>query len=335
MNKSIWVYIIACSIFISCSHEIQKNKTPHVVWSGVDIEKSKIDKDIPLIEERKTNKTEIGPLPVEDIYQNVGKKRIPIVALELGPALNRGVVYSAVFKGLERNQISVHIVSGVGMGALSAALYARGDTPELIEWKFHNLMGKLVDKKIYSRDWKSEVHKFIKKEFKNRKIESLQKQLILPVYDKKKHAIRYITKGSLYETLISNFEFSRIAPSENNYISAMEWKPFSWNTLKKYGADVIISFDSLGNRISFVDYNDEHIFGLFNKTMSLIKISSKNKNGFFHLPVEKMDLDSKEKIQDYILKTLEFMDEKASEIKEIIEKWSSKTKSSNQLEGLN
>jgi len=335
MLKRILPLMMVLSIFVSCTQKAIVSKKAEFFLDGVDIERSNNEKDIPVIEKVIRDKNQIGPSPINESYSEVEKKRLPVVAIELGPSLNRAVVYSAVFKGLERGEVPVHIVSGVGMGALSAAFYARGDTPELVEWKFHNLMAKLNGKRVYSSDWKESLYEFIKKEFKNVRIENLKKALILPVFDKKSKEVIYLKKGLLFDVLISNFNFERSRNYSKGYISAMEWKPFSGNRLKKYGADIVLSFDTLGKDISFLDYYDEYIFGLYNKTSSLISKEVKNEQKYFKLPVSSMPLDGKEKIQDYILKSLEFMDGKTKDLRKMLDDWNTSKSDSENFEGMN
>jgi hypothetical protein len=305
-----------------------------VIWEGVDLDKSNTKRDFPLIEKSKRANSTIGPEPLEEVYNNKKKKRLPIIALELGPALNRAVVYSSVFKGLERSQVSAHILSGVGMGALAATFYARGDTPELVEWKFHNLLKELKEKPIYSDDWKEALHNFIEQEFKKRKIQSLKKALIIPVFDTSTKEINYITKGSIYNALVANFHLDRSKKIIGTYISAMELRPLSLDKLKNFGADIVLSFDSLTNKVKFLEYNDEHIFGLYNKSMSRIIVDSKEAKGFYQLPVGTMPLDGRDRIQDYILKSVEYMDENSKSIKTLIKDWDSSKKSLD-VEGIN
>jgi hypothetical protein len=69
-------------------------------------------------------------------YDQAANKKLKI-GLNFGPGIYRTINYVSVLKILERQNLSPDIITGTGLGAIVAAMYAIGMTPEVIEWNFY------------------------------------------------------------------------------------------------------------------------------------------------------------------------------------------------------
>src|SRR5690606_16996495 len=81
----------------------------------------------------------------------IAPKRLPLVGLHLDSGIMRSISHIVVLKSLSANSINVRLISGEGMGAVIAAMYAFNETPESIEWAFHRFSQDVSDKKPFDK----------------------------------------------------------------------------------------------------------------------------------------------------------------------------------------
>jgi hypothetical protein len=116
---------------------------------------------------------------LDDLQVSAGKMEKKIrIGINLGPGLNRVINYVSVLKVLERHNLSPTVVTGTGMGAIVAAMYAEGMTPEVIEWNFYKYFKETKINKPYEKDWIKHVDRVLLSKFKNSKIEETKKSFL-------------------------------------------------------------------------------------------------------------------------------------------------------------
>ena len=115
--------------------------------------------------------------PVEDsatIGQGVSKKIR--IGVSLGPGLYRTINSVSLLKFLERQNLNPQVITGTGFGAVVAAMYASGMTPEVIEWNFYRYFKEKRNYRPYESEWLEEVDNLLLKKMKSKTIESTAKK---------------------------------------------------------------------------------------------------------------------------------------------------------------
>ncbi|MBY0416322.1 MAG: patatin-like phospholipase family protein, partial [Bdellovibrionales bacterium] len=79
------------------------------------------------------------------------------VGLSLGPGLYRTINYVSLLKYLERQNLAPQVITGTGFGAIVAAMYASGMTPEVIEWNFYRYFKEKSKYRPYESEWLEEI----------------------------------------------------------------------------------------------------------------------------------------------------------------------------------
>jgi len=215
-------------LFISCSTSKTTNEPLGVQLNNLSVGKAK-----PKIKEGS-----YGPE-----YTGVGGEaqhdKEPIIALILGPGLNRTLGYAYLLKSLLRNNINIRIISGTGMGAVVASHFASGKSPEKIEWLFYKFLNGVKGKRAFSPIWKSELEKKLLKDFKNLGIQELGITLVIPIFIKKAFRVENLKRGSLNSSLKAQFRFYH--PKMKGPISTpLQWSVYNGKYLKELGADIVI-----------------------------------------------------------------------------------------------
>jgi hypothetical protein len=272
-----------------------------------------VPNDISVVEESQVEiqDTELASSPSETEKKPIEQKKASI-ALIFGPGLNRTVGYSTFLKALKKQNVEVEMVSGTGMGAIVAAHFASGKTPQKLEWLFFKFFNETKGKKPYSNSWKKSLEEVFLKEFKNVKVEDLKIPLVVPVYQKNPPMVKNINKGNLFELLQAQFIFS--TKEEGPYTSPLTKEVYNGFWMRKLGAKVVVGMDVLGKKVLFEE-EDKSLKELYNKILKNIRSDKGDLDIYFSLPFSEMPLDSEKKLPESLQKTAEYGEWAAKTIK--------------------
>jgi len=302
--------ILLLLIFIlSCSSTSSKNEPLGVSLNDFEVGKAK-----PQIKN-----DSYGP-EYTGVRQNqeVGEKE-PIIALVLGPGLNRTLGYTYFLKSLTRNNIKITIISGSGMGAVVASHFAAGNSPEKIEWLFYKFFNEVKGKRAFSSTWINELENKLLHDFKNASIQELDITLVIPVFNKKKFKVTNLKRGSLYSSLRAQFMFYHPKMKEN-ISTPLQWAVYNGKYLKKLGADIVIGVDVLADKIE-LEVEDGFLYGYYGKMIRKIKKERKDLDHLFTLPFFDVPLDSEKNLPKNIQLMKHVSEEMVASIKDSIVDW--------------
>ena len=232
--------------------------------------------------------------PVEDtatIGQGVSKKAR--IGLSLGPGLYRTINYVSLLKFLERQNLTPQILTGTGFGAVVAAMYASGMTPEVIEWNFYRYFKEKRKERPFESEWLEEIDSLLLEKLKNKNIQDTPKKFYITLYNTKTKKTYYFDKGNIRELLLLNLRLSNSIDSRKKgiqYTAAFESEVFNPGLMKRLGGDFAIGADVLGTKFDFEDSN-EFLIGVFGRAAGKISREKKGFDYFYSIPLPKMSLD--------------------------------------------
>jgi hypothetical protein len=293
--------IIFLLFLISCSTTTKTSEPIVAVPSDVTVAE-----EAPVIVEDQSAESTTIEIP----GPSTAKK--PVIALIFGPGLNRAAGYSAFLKALKKQDISAQMVSGSGMGAVIAAHYAAGETPQKIEWLFFKFFNETRGKKPFSRSWQKSLEEVFLKGFQNTQIQDLKIPLVIPVFQKNPPMIKNFSQGSVFQLLKAQFSFS--FKGKEQFISPLEKQVFNAVWMRNLGAEIVIGVDALGKKLLFEE-EDPFLRDQYLKISKIIKKDQRYLDLFFTLPFSEMPLDSDKKLPESLQKTSEYGKWAASIIK--------------------
>lgn len=267
--------------------------------------------------------------PVEDsatIGQGVSKKLR--IGLSLGPGLYRTINYVSLLKFLERQNLSPQIISGTGFGAIVAAMYASGMTPEMIEWNFYRYFKEKRNHRPYVEAWLEEVDTLLIEKIKSKNIQDTPKKFYMTLFNVKTKKTYYFDKGNIRDLLLMNLKLSNSVDTRSNrteYTAAFENEVFNAGLMKRIGVDFAIGADVLGAKFDFEESN-EFLIGVYGKAAGRVQKQKKGFDYFYSIPVSKMSLDSTENGAFYLLKTQEYVEAQSGTLKKLIQQKISSTR---------
>ena len=267
--------------------------------------------------------------PVDEtstIGQAVSKKLR--IGLALGPGLYRAINYVSLLKFLERQSLSPQVITGTGFGAIVAAMYATGMTPEMIEWNFYRYFKEKKKHRPYEESWLEEVDSLLLEKLKGKNIQDTPKKLFMTLYSMKTKKTYYFDKGNIHDLLLLNLRLSNTVDLKKpgaQYTAAFESEVFNAGLIKRLGVDFAIGADVLGSKFDFEESN-EFLIGVYGKTAGRILKQKKGFDYFYSIPVSKMSLDSTENGAFYLLKTQEYVESQAGSLKKLIQQKMSSAK---------
>lgn len=259
---------------------------------------------------------------VEDsatIGQGVSKKLR--IGLSFGPGLYRTINYVSLLKFLERQNLNPQVITGTGFGAIVAAMYASGMTPEVIEWNFYRYFKEKRKYRPYESEWLEEVDTLLLDKLKNKNIQDTSKKFYITLYNSKTKKTYYFDKGNIRELLLLNLKLSNSVDTRKagiQYTTAFENEVFNAGLMRKLGVDFTIGADVLGTKFDFEDSN-EYLIGVFGRAAGRIAREKKGFDYFYSIPLQKMSLDSTENGAFYLLKTQEYVEAQSSRLKKLIQ----------------
>ncbi|MCK5073873.1 MAG: hypothetical protein KAQ98_10635 [Bacteriovoracaceae bacterium] len=226
------------------------------------------------------------------------------IGVVLGPGLNRTIAHISLIKSFQRNKVPIHVISGVGMGAVIASFYASGYTTTRIEWIFHNFFNETRKTKPYSKNWRNMTEKYFIMEFKGRRIENLSKTLVLPVLDEKTGRIIFTNRGSLSEALIFNLAFFDPGEGDDIVKRRLNMKIFEKSCFMRFGVDILVGANVIDSGIFFKHMNKD-LNIIFSKMAENIRRQKDLPDFYLGLPTDMMALDSIDKVPECLLKSYE------------------------------
>lgn len=253
------------------------------------------------------------------IGQGVAKKLR--IGLSLGPGLYRAINYVSLLKFLERQNLSPQYVTGTGFGAVVAAMYASGMTPEVIEWNFYRYFKEKRNHRPYDSEWLEEVDTLLLEKLKHKNIQDTPKKFYMTLYNSKTRKTYYFDKGNIRDLLLLNLKLSNsvdLRKKGNQYTAAFENEVFNPGLMRRLGADFTIGADVLGGKFDFEESN-EFLIGVYGRVSGRIAREKKGFDYFYSIPLSKMSLDSTENGAFYLLKTQEYVEAQAGTLKKLIQ----------------
>ena len=260
--------------------------------------------------------------PVEDtatIGQSVSKK--VRIGLSLGPGLYRAINYVSLLKFLERQNLTPQVLTGTGFGAIVAAMYASGMTPEVIEWNFYRYFKEKRKHRPFESEWLEEIDSLLLEKLKNKNLQDTSKKFYITLYNSKTKKTYYFDKGNIRELLLLNLRLSNSIDRRKKgvqYTAAFESEVFNPGLMKRLGVDFAIGADVLGSKFDFEDSN-EFLIGVFGRAAGKISREKKGFDYFYSIPLQKMSLDSTENGAFYLLKTQEYVEAQSSRLKKLVQ----------------
>lgn len=222
--------------------------------------------------------------------QNLRKLK---VGLSLGPGLHRAIAYIELLKELEKNNIKLEVITGTEMGAVVAALYAAGTTPEAIEWMFFKYFREENREKYYEKSWISLIDKHFLMKIKNKEIKETRIKFYITLFDHNTKKTYFFDNGNLRQLVLLNLRLNNNPLKFSNgvkYSGSMEKEIFNSRLLNKIGAEFTVSADAVGKNIEFNEAND-FLTGVFGKISGLRESSKKAFNHNISFNSNGMTLD--------------------------------------------
>lgn len=231
----------------------------------------------------------MGPPIKKSSILGTPRKVTPVVALILGPGMIRTTCHISFLKAIEEAGISIHIISGIGYGAVLAASYAAGFSSQKIEWNIFNFFHSDITYNPLSKKWDNYNRNYLSKIFNKLDIGDLKLSFIIPMYDINKKEVKFFKSGNVSSL---TYKSSTLLHAANAiYITAINEGFFQAKEYRNMGADIVIGVDVLGDDLSLVHGND-YLAGLFGRVISNIKTKHRDIDFFYTMPTSDMPLDS-------------------------------------------
>ena len=308
----VFIFLTACSGI----KPIQRGHTNENVGVDLQIENQKDSKKA---EEPQANITKEETIRIGDnggqvfnqIEPSITDDKIDLkkirVGLNFGPGLNRAINYVEVLKELEKNNIKLNVITGNEMGAVVAALYASGNTPEIIEWMFFKYFKEHKKSKIYSKEWIQEIDEYFLSKLRAQKIEDTEIKFYLTLYDRKTNKVYYFDKGNLRDLLLLNLRLKEnplVFKDGPEYAGAFQVETFNAKLLSGFGSDFNIAVDGLINKVSMGESNHEFVQVVL-AASTRYQSEKKKFDYIINLPISEMPLDISSDTSMFVEKTHE------------------------------
>lgn len=319
--KKIVTLILLTLVVSSCSSIRPINSNTQKNSSNEPLNPDRVDLSIDSTSTEKP--VELGPLEETvrvgdrggDVYSGTEQadghaeyKKLRI-GLSFGPGIYRTINYVSLLKILTRQNLAPDIVTGTGFGAIVAAMYASGMTPEVIEWNFYKYFKEKGNNKLYDSDWISEIDEAFLTKFKSLKIEDTKKKFFITLYDHKTMKTYYFDKGNIRDLLLLNLKLSNNyeeSKKVQKYSAAFENEVFNAKLLRRLGAEFTIAVDALGTKFDFEKTN-EFLIGVYGKVAGRIQKERKDFDYSVTLPLGGMSLDSSKDSALFLQRSYEYM----------------------------
>lgn len=314
-SLALLILILSLVIVTSCQHT--SVATPDISGVSLDSEEQTGTPEI------NPNAPSIGVGPDIENSQEATKVQVNrslIGAVVMGPGLYNVAGEVASLAEISKLEPGPRIISGLGLGAWIASLYAFGQTPQLIEWKLFKFFSEAKELAPFSDEWREVLAAKMLEDLGNVDVSDAKMILLIPVYDREVSKVTYLKRGNLKKLLLANVTMSDDAKSK--YSTPIEWGYFSRESFKTSGADYIIGIDVLANDIKFERPND-FLMGVYGR---LIGWRSQLTNQFDYLVQLPWSgaLDSTARLSFKMLEARKEMEARTAEIQEMTNSLSEK-----------
>lgn len=273
--------------------------------------------------EKKASQGIYGPVRGDQMddfeYATKQTKLTPVTGLYLGPGLMKASLHVNVLKALEYHGIQVHIISGMGLAAALATMYAFGLTPDLIEWRVFRFTNAVEGLKPLSEKWKSHLEEILLEDLTQKRIEQANIALALPLYDQKRSEVVLVTRGTVEQLIRKQFEFSP-GTATGRYLSPMLGRVEMASLLRGQGADLKFAVEAMGEKLSF-ESGDSFLAGIYGRLIGTGQDDHQKFDKVLVLPTSKMSLDSAEDVDKEIEKSLKRVTEQVAQLHQSIKEW--------------
>ena len=209
--------------------------------------------------------------------QRVEETKKNSLGVLIGPGLYGSLKALDILSCLERSEVKVQLISGIGFSSVVASLYAMNISLERIKWLLTNQMNSLKDTDIFSEDWTNSWLKFLSKNIDLKSIKLSDKSLwFAQVNDGLKFASKYeMSKEWEKNIMISSKNF--LLKKKLSYEKAIDELP----------VDKILLLNFL-SEINSDENLSEFAKGLYRKTYSYIPKKSNDKILLLNLNQDKI-----------------------------------------------
>lgn len=320
-SRHLYIHLLLIlSLCVSCGLKTTKEIHEQNVIAGVDLEdgadRLQSPSQVKLVAGGGSTK-EFGPAP--DGVELMGEQsNLPVVALSMGPGLYRSFLHINVLKSLDRYGIKPNVLTGSGMGAVIASLYAFSLTPDLIEWRVFNFISEVKDENILSEAWLEKVDQVLLKDYLEVNIEDADKVLRLAVLNTKTNQVEMKVRGSLRELIRAQFKAS--SAGNPTYIAPHLRSIFHQTYLREGGVDFIIAIDALGPSFK-LKKRDDYWSGIWGRTVGLSKKEREGIEAALTLPSRGLALDNAQAVSKYLEKSLPSITDSVGRLKTVLENW--------------
>jgi hypothetical protein len=317
--------LIFLLLYSSCSH-LDKGKN-FKEYDRDSIEKSSLilgldsnlqKKTYPDISQRDSGyEKAFGPqnLPTDLEKSSVTiEQRKPVIALILGPGLQRVMAYLPLIKELKKNNVPIHVVSGTGLGGVVAYFFSLGLSSNEIEWILFNFWNKSKNMKPFGQIWNKALRSVVFEKFKNRDIQDGKLAFFLPSI-KDNGEIDFVKVGKAIDVFAKTLNLS----SENVFV--FEKAFYEKTYFLRHGVDIVIGLNVLGSAMLLIN-KDKFLERSFKIFVSQKNDQINNLDLFFEfLEGQKEGIDSLESIPSWEGKAKIWAKNSVKKIKSFVERW--------------
>jgi hypothetical protein len=277
------IKVIYSAIFIvlffgcSSSQKVKVNENSDHYITGVELNQSTDgEKSKPVIEKvYQSGSAGPAPLNASPISISSEGERKKAIGVYLGPGMYHSLRHVGFLKALKEEGLKIHAISGNGLGAVVAALYAFGFSTDLIEWKFFQFLSKTDGVSAYSKKWLEHVDEILLKPLSGKTLQEAKLLLAFPVFNISSSEIIYKTRGNVDQVLRTVLKIKK--NDQDELMSVIHWGNSDHGTFKKLGIDVKVS-------VAPVSYNfkSSNSSSLWARTYRKV-LSQSNSEVFDHL----------------------------------------------------
>ena len=266
MNR-LFLLNIFLVLTISCA-----NRTKLIDIATVDVGLIN-EKEVPDIDP----KSKVGNYGPSGNVQRVEETKKNSLGVLIGPGLYGSLKALDILSCLERSEVKVQLISGIGFSSVVASLYAMNISLERIKWLLTNQMNSLKDTDIFSEEWTNSWLKFLSKNIDLKSIKLSDKSLwFAQVNDDLKFASKYeMSEEWEKNIMISSKNF--LLKKKLSYEKAIDELP----------VDKILLLNFL-SEINSDENLSEFAKGLYRKTYSYIPKKSNDKILLLNLNQDKI-----------------------------------------------
>lgn len=280
---------------------------------------------------------EFGPqltsTALQEVSDESGATREPVVAVIMAPALYRSLAYFGFMNEIARNQINGHVFLSQEVSSILSALWLSGVSSHRLEWEMFRLITELRDLSPYGRRWRRELNRFIVDHFSGEHLERLERPLYIMAFNHKESQIKLLGRGLVTDGLKTQSVLNRNR-SESELISALEWRVFRPEDAFKMGADIVIYLDALSDRPMF-NYRESYLIGAYRKAAGFIReIDLEDNENIIYVNFElgEFALDHKQNLQEIMGRGRNTGQKFSPKIERVIEKWKNREQEALKLE---